>query len=149
VVASYTLGKSTRSTAGGDQRLFDQDQTHVLSALVAYAAKVWSSSLGLRTATGNPRTAVVDSYFDGTSGRAEPLFGPHNGARLPFYFQINLHAEYRFLSEPFDGALLLDVLNLTNQKNVEQVAYDAAYQTRRDVTGLPILAMLGVRLGYR
>lgn len=148
LTGSYTLGQSKRQNADGSERLFDRDQTHLLSVIAGYTRSAWSGSLGLRAATGSPRTRVVDTYFDAMNGRVEPIFGVQNAARLPFFFQLNVHVEYRFLSEPVQGALLLDVLNLTNHQNVEQVAYNANFSQRRDVTGLPILALLGVRVGY-
>jgi hypothetical protein len=148
VKGSYTLGRSTRREADGRERLFDRDQTHLLSLVFSYVAERWSSALGLRAASGRPRTPVIGSYYDATSGRMEPLFGQHNGARLPCYVQVNVHAELLLLRVPLRVRLLLDALNLTNRENVEAVAYDQNFSRRSDVTGLPFLAMLGLRLEY-
>jgi hypothetical protein len=40
----------------------------------------------------------------------------------------------------------LDVLNVTYHKNAEEIVYNADYTRRSDITGLPILAVLGVRI---
>jgi hypothetical protein len=145
---SYTLSHSLRSDPDGTLRRFDYDQPHVLAALAGYAFEALSITLRLRAASGNPRTRVLGSYLDTTSGLAEPLFGRHNGARNPAFFEADLHIERSFAWSRCALALWLDVLNATAHTNVESVAYTADFRARRDVRGLPLVAMLGARLGY-
>jgi outer membrane receptor protein involved in Fe transport len=143
---SYTLSDSRRSGASGRMRPFDHDQRHVMSSTVGYRIGPLTASARARVATGAPRTAVMGSYLDTASGRFEPRFGRHNGARLPAYFSLDLHVEYGMLLDVARLALFADILNLTNRTNVEDFAFARDYQTRRDVRSFPIVAMLGVGL---
>lgn len=147
--ASYTLSRSERSErsdARAALRPFDYDQTHVMSAIVGYTRGDFVASVRARTATGAPRTSVVGRYDDLKTGRAQPLFGPHNETPLPTYFALDLHAEYGLRVEPLRIALFADVLNTTDRRNVEDFTYDARYERRRDVTSIPIVAMAGLSI---
>jgi outer membrane receptor protein involved in Fe transport len=144
--AVYTLSRSLRSDPNGSLRAFDQDQTHVLSLLFGYGQPRWLLSLRGRAASGNPRTSVIGSYPDATSGVVQPLFAGHNRARVPVFFQLDLHAETRFYTQDALIALWLDVWNATNHVNIEEVAYTPDFSRRRDLRGLPCLAMLGLRV---
>jgi hypothetical protein len=39
-------------------------------------------------------------------------------------------------------------LNLTNHANVEELAYDEQFASRSNITGLPILAVVGVSVRF-
>jgi hypothetical protein len=145
---SYTLSHSLRSDPDGTLRRFDQDQPHVLALLAGYAFEALSVTVRMRAASGNPRTRVLGSYLDSISGLPAPLFGRHNAARNPPFFELDLHVEHSFTSARGTLALWLDVLNASNRSNVESVAYTADFRARRDVRGLPFVAMLGARIGY-
>jgi TonB-dependent Receptor Plug Domain len=145
---AYTLSHSLRSDPDGSLRRFDQDQPHVLSLGCGWGFAHGSLSLRLRAASGNPRTRVVGTTLDGVTGQLEPLFGRHNGARNPAFFQLDLHGERSFTLGPATLALWLDVLNATNAVSVESVAYTQDFRARRDVRGIPLVAMVGARLGY-
>jgi hypothetical protein len=85
---------------------------------------------------------VIGSFFDSRSGRFQPIHGPHNGERLPTFFAADLRAERRFSH----GAVYLEVQNLTNHANAEEIIYSADFTMRSYLTGLPVLALVGVRL---
>jgi len=141
---SYTLSRALRTDLEQPERLFDYDQTHVCSFL-------WSARLGAfmlsgraRVATGSPRTPVVNSYKNLKNDRYEPVFGEHNSIRLPMFFALDMRIEHDFALGALTGSFWLDVSNVTNYRNVEDIAYRYDYQARRDVKGLPTLAVLGV-----
>jgi len=149
VLVSYALSRSTRTGALGVQRLFDLDQTHVLSALVSYRHRGFLVSARFRYATGNPRTSVLGNYYDSKSNSYQPRFGAQNHARVPAFAQLDLHAEHSWrFGASWRFALYADVLNASYHVNVEEVAYNDDFTRRRDIRGLPLLGMLGVRLEF-
>jgi hypothetical protein len=120
----------------------------VLSLLLGYARPRWLISMRTRASRGVPRTSVIGTYLDTKSGTVQPLFAGHNRARVPAFFQLDLHAEVRLELGDVLVALALDVWNLTNHVNVEDVAYSPDFSQRRDLRGLPFLAMAGLRVEF-
>ena len=107
------------------------------------------STLGgrARVATGEPRTDVVDVFFDSRSGRYQPIRGPHNAVRLPTFFALDARLQYqRPLAHP-RGMLTLfaEVQNLTNRSNAEEMVSSGVFSSRAYLTGLPLLTLLGAR----
>ncbi|MFI5309425.1 MAG: ligand-gated channel protein, partial [Polyangiales bacterium] len=139
----YTLSRAERRDVDAPTRLFDFDQTHVLSVLAAYAAAGFIVSSRVRLASGSPRTPVVGAYRDLADDRFEPVFGAHNGIRLPAFFALDLRIERVFVQRAFSWSIALDVSNVTNRRNVEDIAYRFDYRAREDIIGLPTLAVLG------
>jgi hypothetical protein len=145
---SYTLSRSTRRDADGQaERLFDHDQTHGLIAVAGWEHGAWTLGGRLRVATGEPRTSVVGAFFDSRSGRFQPIRGAHNAARLPTFVAADARAERRFtLAAHVHGAVYAEVQNLTGRANAEELIYSADFADRGYLTGLPLLALAGVRL---
>ena len=92
---SYAYGRSTRrDDPEEEERLFSFDQTHVatVAAVLAPSPK-WEIGFKWHYATGLPYTPVVDANLaiDGASGfYYEPMFGPTNSARLPYYSRLDV-----------------------------------------------------------
>ena len=144
---SYSIGRSERRYRGDTRwRLFDFDQTHVLAVVAAKELFGFTFGARLRYTTGAPRTPVVGSFYDSLSDRYQPVFGEQNGERLPEFFQLDLRVDRSFAMRPFTLGVSLDVLNVTYQRNAEEVVYSHDYSRRDYITGLPILAVLGARL---
>jgi len=97
-----------------------------------------------RLATGMPRTPVIGSYLDATTGQYQPIFGQQNSIRLPVFYALDLRIEKHFRRRSVDIVPYLEILNLTNHTNVEEFAYDEQFASRSNITGLPILALAGV-----
>lgn len=146
---SYTLGKSERrdhpSTAW---RLFDGDQTHVLTLVGGYHYRHWDFGLRFRYSSGFPRTPVVGAYWDAGNNRYDPLFGAINSTRIPDFIQLDLRAEYAFVWTRWTLRIYLDAQNVTWQRNPEEIVYNESYTQRGYITGLPTLAVLGVRVQF-
>ncbi len=147
---SYSLIRSERR-AGPDAawRLFDQDQTHVLTALVTWAVgRGFEVGARARYATGMPRTTVTGAWFDALRDRWQPVFGAQNGERIPDFFQLDVRVAktFRIASTTLD--LSLEVQNITNHANPEEVVWNSDYSRRGYITGLPILPVLGVRWAF-
>jgi hypothetical protein len=147
---AYTLSHSERrDSPDGPWRLFDTDQTHGLTVSGTQAIGNWRIGARIRWATGCPRTPVVGSYYDARQDFYQPIFGGQNSDRLPDYFQVDLQAERIFrLSDGITMQAYLEILNVTNHKNVEEVVYNADYSQHGYLTGLPLFGTLGARLSF-
>jgi hypothetical protein len=130
----------------GSWRLFDFDQTHVLTVLFGYALPDgWQMSARLRYASGFPRTPIVDVYFDSTNDRYQPVLGAHNGIRLPAFVQLDARLAKVFAIRTTRLELAFEVLNVWNHRNVEEFVYSSDYSRRGAIRGFPVLPSLAVR----
>jgi hypothetical protein len=148
---SYSLIRAERSDAPGYAfRLFDYDQTHVMTAVGAYdLGHGFEIGTRVRFASGFPRTPVVGSYFDARSDSYQPLFGAHNSIRIPAFFSVDVRFAKRFrFGGTIEGEVYLDVQNVTNHKNPEELVYNASFTQKDYITGLPILPVAGARLSW-
>jgi len=146
---AYTLSRSERRHSfESTYRLFDQDQTHVLTFVGTASWRAFVLGTRFRLASGMPRTSVIASYLDATTGQYQPIFGQQNSIRLPVFYALDLRLEWHFRRRSLDIAPYLEVLNLTNHANVEELAYDEQFASRSNITGLPILAVAGVSVRF-
>jgi hypothetical protein len=144
---SYNLSDSRRKDAPDQPwRFFDYDQTNGLIFVAGWEHGPWTLGTRVRYATGDPRTPVVGAFFDSASGRYEPILGAHNGIRLPAFFAADLRGERRFPLGGIHAAVYLEIQNLTDRANAEEIIYNADYSQKSYLTGLPILAIAGLRL---
>ncbi|APR84051.1 TonB family protein / TonB-dependent receptor [Minicystis rosea] len=144
---AYTVGRSERRYKGDPSvRLFDEDRTHALAAVLSYERDGWGAGARFRYTTGAPRTPVTGSFYEATSGTFQPIFGAQNSDRLPDFYQLDLRAEKKIQFSRAALSVYLDVLNVTFHKNAEEVGYSEDWTTKRYITGLPILGVLGLRI---
>jgi hypothetical protein len=146
---AYTLSRSERRHASDPSyRLLDQDQTHLLTFAAHASRRGFVLGVRFRLASGMPRTPVIGSYLDATTGQYQPIFGPQNSIRLPVFYALDLRVEKHFRRRSLDIVPYLEILNLTNHANVEEFAYDEQFASRSNITGLPILAVAGVSVRF-
>jgi hypothetical protein len=138
------LGRALRDNSQAE-RYFDHDQTHGLIAVGGWEHGGWTVGGRVRVSTGEPRTDVIGALFDSRSGRFQPIRGPPNGVRLPTFFAADLRGERRFPH----GAVYAEIQNLTSHANAEEIIYSADYAMRSNLTSLPLLALVGVRVEQR
>ena len=144
---SYTLSRSERrQAASAAYRLFDYDQTHLLSAVATASHAGFSLGARLRVASGMPRTPVTGAYLNSTIGSAQPIFGPQNSDRLPSFCSLDARIEKTFRGRRFALTPYFEGLNLTNRKNAEDYAYSLDFSQRATVTGLPRTVIGGIAL---
>jgi TonB family protein len=144
---AYTLMRSERRDAGSDTwRLFDFDQTHVLTALAAYELG-WGFDVGVRFryATGYPRTPVIGAYHDTRRNLYEPLLGAKNSIRIPDFAQLDVRISKTIKVAGSKGEIYADVQNVTDRNNAEELVYNQDYSQHRNIRGLPILPVVGLR----
>ena len=143
---AYTLSRSERSDHGGPYRLFDHDQTHILSVVGSRKlGRGWELGARFRLVSGEPTTPVTGSVFDTRSGVYLPIYGATNSVRDPLFHQLDIRLEKAWKFGAFTLAPYLDVQNVYNAKNPEGRGYNYDYTAREDVSGLSFFPNLGVR----
>lgn len=144
---AYTLSRSERRDApGANWRLFDNDQTHVLTAIASYKLpKGWEVGARFRFASGNPTTPVVGSVRDDGTDVFLPLFAGVNSRRLPSFNQLDIRVDKILVFDKWTLDLYLDLTNVYNNAAVEGIAYNYNYTESAYFEGLPILPVLGAK----
>ncbi len=147
---SYTLSRAERrSSPTADWRLSDYDQTHLLTAAIAFRPGAgFDLGARVRYATGAPRTPVIGSWYDALRNIWQPIFGAQNTDRLPDFFELDFSATKRWTWPRSWLEAYLEVLNATNRPNIEEFVYTADYSRRSGLRGLPLLPMAGLRCGW-
>jgi len=144
---AYTVSRSERRDSGAtEDRLFDYDQPHILTAVATYFLPGnWQVGARFRLVSGNPETPVIGSVFNATADRYDPVYGPTNSGRVDAFHQLDVRIDKRWVFEDWMFNLYLDVQNVYNQANPEATAYSYDYTEAKPVRSLPILPILGLR----
>jgi TonB family protein len=144
---AYTIMRSERrDNADAAWRIFDFDQTHVLTALASYElGRGFDLGVRLRYATGYPRTPIVGAYYDSRRNLYEPVLGTKNSIRIPDFAQLDVRLSKSFKLGYSKLELYADVQNVTDRENAEELVYNQNYTQRRNIRGLPILPVVGAR----
>ncbi|MFW6051023.1 MAG: TonB-dependent receptor domain-containing protein [Myxococcota bacterium] len=144
---SYTLSRSERRDRPGDRwRLFDFDQTHILTLAAVYELpKNWEVGATLRLVSGNPQTPVLMGRKSGNDLTHSPVFGRVNSQRNPLFNRLDLRVEKQWVFDAWKLALYLDVQNVYNAKNPEGTLYNYDFSESEPLRGLPIIPSLGIR----
>jgi TonB family protein len=147
---SYTLMKSSRvDHPGEDERLFDYDQTHILTVVAsAVLGRGWEAGVRFRLVTGNPDTPISGAVYDSDSDIYMPIYGDTNSKRLPTFHQLDLRIDKNWQWKYLKLAIYIDVQNIYNQKNPEGYQYNYDYTQKQYFYGLPVLPSLGIKLEY-
>jgi TonB family protein len=143
---SYTLSRSERNDHGEGWRLYDYDQTHILTVTGgSRLPRAWELSATFRLTSGNPRTPIVGSVYDANSDYYVPTYGAVNSARDPLFHQLSVRAEKTWRFKAWRLATYLDVQNVYNHRSQEGLQYSYDYRNSAPIAGLPVLPSLGVR----
>ncbi len=148
---SYTLMKSSRvDHPGDDARLFDHDQTHILTVVASVVlGRGWEAGLRCRLASGGPATPTAGSVYDADSDIYWPVHGEANSTRRPLFHQLDLRVDKNLLVEDIlKVAVYIDVQNVYNHKNVEGFRYSYDYSQKAYFHGLPVIPSLGLKIEY-
>ncbi len=144
---SYTLSRSERKDGPGEPwRLFDFDQTHILTAAFVYNFKRnWEIGGTFRIVSGNPNTPVIDSVYDALNDVYIPIDGRVNSLRNPLFHRLDIRVQKKWVFDRWALALFLDIRNAYNQQNQEGIIYNYDFSQQTPLLGLPIIPALGVR----
>jgi TonB family protein len=144
---AYTLSRALRTDSGRtEERLFDFDQTHILTAVASYLLpRNWQVGGRFRLVSGNPRTPIIGSVFNSSFDRYDPTYGGVNTERNAPFHQLDLRVDKRWIYQGWMLSVYLDILNAYNRANPEGLQYNFDYSEQRKQQGLPILTILGIR----
>ena len=144
---SYTLSRSERRDAADeDWRIFEWDQSHILTLVGSYTIGAgWSVGGRFRFVTGSPDTPVVDSVFDADGDRFVQVRGEQLSERVDSFHQLDIRIDKQFTFDAWQLSLYLDVQNVYNHANPEGTSYNFDYTQSTPSTGLPIIPSIGIR----
>ncbi len=144
---SYTLMRSERRDHPGDPwRVFEYDQTHILTILGSYKLPYgFQVGLRYRYVTGNPYTPVSRAYYDVNSYSYIPVYGAPYSGRLPAFNQLDVRIDKTFAFNVWKLTLYLDVQNVYDSTSAEGVLYSFDYKRVQYLNGLPFLPVFGIR----
>jgi TonB family protein len=143
---AYTLSRAERRDSGQSAwRLFDYDQTHILTLVGSYdLPRNWAVGARFRLVSGNPYTPRVGSVYVVDNGNYQPVFGPVNSERYPLFHQLDIRVDKRWVFDRWMLTAYLDLQNAYNQANTTGYSYNYDSSERRGRTGLPILPVIGL-----
>jgi TonB family protein len=147
---AYTLMKSQRQDSGSDRyRLFDFDQTHILTIVGTYLLRRnWQVGGRFRLVSGNPITPVTGSVYNASQDRYDPTYGAVNSSRNPLFHQLDIRVDKRWVYQSWMLNLYMELQNVYSQQNAEGLSYNYDYSKKQRQTGLPLLPVLGVRAEF-
>lgn len=147
---AYTLSRSVRTDSGErEQRLFDFDQTHILTLVSSYALpRGWQLGARLRFVSGNPRTPVAGAVFNADADRYDAIYGAANSERDAPFHQLDVRIDKRWIFDTWMLNAYLEVQNAYNRQNPEGLAYNYDYRQSTRESGLPLLPVFGLRADF-
>jgi TonB family protein len=144
---SYTLSRSERRDHPGEAwRLFNWDQTHILTVAGAYRlGGKWDLSGTFRYVSGNPYTPVNATIYNANTDTYRPIYGAINSARSAAFHRLDVRLERTFRVKSGTIAAYIDVQNAYNRHSEDGRIYNFNYTQSKGIPGLPIIPSLGVR----
>ncbi len=143
---SATFGRSQRVDREGRAELFQFDQPWLVTALATgQLPKRWRLGGRVRAASGNPLTPVTNRVYDLDAGGFVPIFGDRFSDRLGPFFSLDLRVDKEWVFRSWVLTWYLDVLNVTNTRNIEVPTWSPDYRTIEGIRGLPIVPVFGLR----
>lgn len=133
----------------GEHFRFAYDQPLIINTVANYQwNEHWQIGIKWRLQSGQLVTPIISAEQDASDPELyNPVYGELNSRRLPLYHKLDLRLERAFYSGGRDIQLYLEVLNLYGRKNVIGYEYqNADYSERKDVTDLPTIASVGIKL---
>lgn len=130
---SYSLLDATVRLEDGQLVRSPLDVTHTATASATMAlGRDWSIGSTLRYGTGVPRTPILGGVTDDKGG-VMPEYGAPMSERLPAFARADVRL-MRFIRTPtLLFSTFMEVINLTNRRNVSGLTYDASYASSRPV----------------
>ena len=144
---AYTLSRAERRDSGSSTyRLFDYDQTHILTLIGAYRLpRNWEISSRWRYVTGNLYTPMVGAVYDADEDEYRPIPGRVNSDRVGAFHQLDIRIDKRWIYDSWMLGAYLEILNAYSRTNPEGISYNFDYSEPEVSGGLPILPVLGLR----
>ena len=114
---SYTLMRSERLDPGETAyRLFDFDQTHILTILGSYRlTNVWEVGARWRYTTGIPQAMFDGAVFNSDINAYEAIYTQERTTRVDPFHQLDLRVERRWVYDTWILAAYFELQNAYNQ----------------------------------
>jgi TonB family protein len=144
---AYTFSRSLRrDKPDAALRLFDNDQTHVLTVIGSYKLPAgWELGARFRFSSGNPLTPIVGARRDDATDVFIPIFGGVNSQRLPNFHQMDVRVDKNFIFDKWSLDVYVDLTNAYNRPAKEGVLYNYNYSESAYLEGLPLLPIFGAK----
>ncbi len=144
---AYTLQRSVRTDRpGGEERLFDLDQTHNLVVVAQYRFDSrWEAGLRWRFVSGNPYTPVAGTVLDIDENTYARIPGEPNSRRVAPFHSLDLRVDKHWVFDTWRLTTYLEVQNAYNRENVRGVGYNYDYTQEVEQLDLPIIPSFGIR----
>jgi len=127
-------------------RLFDLDQTHILTLIGSYRLpRNWEIGARFRYVTGNLYTPVTGALYDADADQYVGVDGPVNSGRANAFHQLDVRIDKRWVFEKWMLNAYLDVQNVYNRANADGVQYNYDFSESESQQGLPIIPVIGLR----
>jgi TonB family protein len=148
---AYTLSRSLRrDQPGAPLRIFQYDETHVLTVLGSYRiGRGWELGMRYRLTSGFMYTPNAYGFYDENIGTYLPLSGyPPFQSRLPLFHSLDIRVDKAWQFGWGRLSAYLDVLNVYDQGNVDGLTYDFNYTHTAYANDLPIIPSIGLRVEH-
>jgi hypothetical protein len=145
---AYTVMRSERRDSPDELlRLFEFDQTHILTAILSRELPGgWRIGGRFRLVSGNLYTPNNYGALDIDRASYQPVSAfPLNGARLGAFHQLDFRIDKTLDAKPLKLTAYLDIQNVYFHRSQEGTSYNFNYTRSAPVLGLPILPILGLR----
>lgn len=143
---AYTLSRTVIDLDENDSSLdlTDFDQTHILT-VVAQTNLPYGFTLGgrFRVVSGNLQRFPLGSVHDLDTTNYLGI-GQSSRERLPYFHQLDIRVDRKWVFEQFSATAYLDLLNVYNNTNVEGVISDFRSREVQSIPSLPILPVFGM-----
>jgi outer membrane receptor protein involved in Fe transport len=116
--------------------------------------KRWTWGVKLQAHSGKPYTKLTGRHLEDPAdpnSRYIPEFAKHNADRTPAYYRLDLRLERDFLSNTRKMKFYIDILNVTNHKNIVGYDYGSEFEKFNnpdEATGLPFYPYIGFELDF-
>ena len=143
---AYTLSRTVIDLDENDSslELTNFDQTHILT-IVAQTNLPYGFTLGgrFRVVSGNLQRFPLGSVHDLDTTNYLGI-GQSSRERLPYFHQLDVRIDRKWVFEQFSATAYLDLLNVYNNTNVEGVISDFRSREVQKIPSLPILPVFGM-----
>jgi hypothetical protein len=145
---AYTLSRSLRRTEpGAPLRIFQYDETHILTVLGSYRlGQGWEIGARYRLTSGYMYTPQTYGFWDPVGTYLPNAAYPPFGSRLPLFHQLDIRIDKTWKLPWGKIGAYLDVLNVYNQGNVDGISYDFNATHSAYANDLPFIPSIGLRV---
>lgn len=145
---AVSLGNSERRSGPDEQWVqASLNQRYNIVGVLSWKLP-WDFEVGtrLRLTDGNPATPIMTAIYNADADTYIPVPSAlRRSIRRPAFFQADLRIDRRFVFRTWTLDAYVDIMNVTNHRNVEGETSSYDFAVSRPVHGLPIFPSFGIR----